>query len=129
MSAVKAVRRVQERGSGFFDPDLGNALVPDLCVVNKSSSLWELLGQIMASRFVSPIHALAFLISRAVRAIPHRLVHYLEHSRLRLDLVEPCEFLSSFRDSINGSPVNTLDDSFQRPMLPGWNIKSGCVCS
>ena len=65
MSAVKAVRRVQERGSGFFDPDLGNALVPDLCVVNKSSSLWELLVQIMASRVISPIHALALLISRA----------------------------------------------------------------
>lgn len=67
LRAVEAARCVQERGLGLPNPELAHVLVSKLCFSNNTPSLWKLLDQAMASRLVSPIHALALLTPRQGR--------------------------------------------------------------
>lgn len=69
LRAVEAARCVQERGLGLPNVELAHVLVSNLCFANNTPELWKLLDQAMASRLVSPIHALALLTPRQAREL------------------------------------------------------------
>ncbi|XP_042389930.1 mediator of RNA polymerase II transcription subunit 33A-like [Zingiber officinale] len=83
LRAVEAARCVQERGLGLPNVELAHVLVSNLCFANNTPELWKLLDQAMASRLVSPIHALALLTPRVIL---HRQVQP-EAYRLYLELM------------------------------------------
>ncbi|KAG6507964.1 hypothetical protein ZIOFF_033319 [Zingiber officinale] len=96
LRAVEAARCVQERGLGLPNVELAHVLVSNLCFANNTPELWKLLDQAMASRLVSPIHALALLTPRQVRELSSPLtvdIHFFallvqpEAYRLYLELM------------------------------------------
>ncbi|KAH7667436.1 hypothetical protein IHE45_12G057800 [Dioscorea alata] len=68
---------------GLPSPELAHAIVAAVCSPNTSPSMWKLLEQAIAFRFVSPLHALALLTARVV---PNRKVQP-EAYRLYLELL------------------------------------------
>ncbi|KAL6619463.1 hypothetical protein ACP70R_034602 [Stipagrostis hirtigluma subsp. patula] len=86
LQAAEAARCAREASGPAPTPAAGGlalapALVANLCFAHNTAAMWKLLNQAMASRLVSPLHALALLTTRVVpnrREQPEAYMLYLE---------------------------------------------------